>query len=48
MACMFGCTSIEEDYEEYEIVYTARYYWYDTISEIIKINYEIQWGEEDD
>ena len=33
-----GCMTVPEEYEE---VYTARYYWSQTIDEIIDINWEL-------
>ena len=32
------CTTVPE---EYEMVYTSRYYWHKTIDEIIDVNYEL-------
>ena len=39
LACLFGCATILE--EEYEMVYTSRYYWHKLIDDIIDINYEL-------
>ena len=39
LACLFGCATILE--EEYEMVYTSRYYWHKLIDDIIDVNYEL-------